>query len=152
MAATAAQIAELRRMVNEPDDTTYDDDALMTYIESYPLMDERGEDPYTWDTSTTPPSEDENDDWVDTYDLNAAAGDIWSEKAAVLAQDFDFGADGGRYTRSQPFVHAMRMASYYRSRRSAKTITQVMYPKPSATEREDWVVNKLPTDKTKELN
>ena len=133
MAATAAQIAQLRRMVNELDDTTYDDDAITAFIEAYPLMDERGEVPYTWDNSTQPPTQDENDDWVDTYDLNAAAADVWAEKAAVLAGDFDFRADGGQFSRAQAYEHYMRQHATYRSRRSPSTITLTMYPPPVQT-------------------
>jgi hypothetical protein len=139
MAATAAEVARLRRMVNEADDTTYDDTALEETIESYPCIDERGEEPYTWDTSTDPPTQDDNDSWIATYDLNAAAADIWEEKAAVLAQDYDFNADGGRYSRSQAYEQAMKQARYYRSRRNPRTKT--LRPEPVKSEDVLWVGN-----------
>jgi hypothetical protein len=139
MAATAAEVARLRRMVNEADDTTYDDTALEETIESYPCIDERGEEPYTWDTSTDPPTQDDNDSWIATYDLNAAAADIWEEKAAVLAQDYDFNADGGRYSRSQAYEQAMKQARYYRSRRNPRTVT--LRPEPVKSEDVLWVGN-----------
>jgi len=129
MAATAAQIAQVRRMVNEPTTATYADADITTYIEHYPLMDALGETPYTWDTSTTPASQVANDAWVDTYDLAAAAADIWSEKAAGLAPNFDFSADGASYSRSQAYEQAMKQARYYRSRRSPKTATLQAWPK-----------------------
>lgn len=144
MSATAAQIARLRRMVSESDDTTYDDDALAEYIEGYPLIDERGEEPYTWDTSTSPPTMDENDDWLPTYDLNAAAADIWQEKAATPAQDYDFSADGARYDRSQVYEQAMAQARYYRARRSPRTITQ--RPEPNRDEDVLWIGNLAEVD------
>jgi len=134
MAATAAQIERLRRMVDEPDDTTYDDDALTDYIERYPLVDELGEEAYTWDTSTQPPTQEENDDWIATYDLNAAAADIWEEKAATVAEDFDFSADGGRYSRSQAYEHYMKMAARYRSKRAMGTISAVKWPKETGAD------------------
>jgi len=140
MAATAAQIARLRRMVDEPDDTTYDDDAITDYIERYPLVDERGEKPYTWDTSTQPPTQDENDDWIDTYDLNAAAADIWEEKAATVAEDFDFRADGGQYSRGQAYEHYMKMVALFRSRRSMRTISAEKWPVESSQDR-SWIAN-----------
>jgi len=124
MSATAAQIKRLRRMTDELDLVTYDDPAVAEYIERYPLMDERGQKPYTHDTSTSPPTQDDNDDWLPTYDINAAAADVWQEKAATLAADFDFSADGASYTRSQTYQHAIEMAAYYRRRRSMATITQ----------------------------
>lgn len=141
MTATAAQIAQVRRMVNEPDDTTYDDDAIQGYIEAYPLIDERGEVPYTWDTSTTPPSQDENEDWIPTYDLHAAAADIWLEKAAVLAQDYDFAADGGRFSRAQAYAHAMKMYRHYRGRRKPRTIIPFMWPDPNRQAVPLWIGN-----------
>lgn len=141
MSATAAQIARLRRMVNEPDDTTYDDDAIQEYIERYPLLDERGEEPYTWDASTEPPTQEDNDSWIPTYDLNAAAADIWQEKAAIVAQDFDFKADGGQHSRSQVYEQYMAQARYYRSRRSAKTMTLVKWPEETTTGDFPWIGN-----------
>lgn len=145
MTATAAQIAEVRRMVNEPTETTYDDDAITTFIERYPLLDERGEEPYTWDTSTSPPTQDENDDWVDTYDVHAAAADIWQEKAAVVADDFAFSADGGNYSRDQVFAQRMRLAAWHRARRALSTHKALLYPKPDA-QPQSWIGNLAEVD------
>lgn len=141
MSATAAQIARLRRMVNEPDDTTYDDDLLTEYIERYPLMDERGQEPYTWDASTEPPTQDPNESWIPTYDLSAAAADIWDEKAAGVAQDFDFSADGGRYDRSQVAEMYAKRARYYRSRRAIRVTTPVAWPAGADEDLCPWIGN-----------
>jgi endonuclease/exonuclease/phosphatase family metal-dependent hydrolase len=106
VAVTAAQVARLRRLTAEPDGSNgYDDPTLTEIIERYPLVD------------------------VDGYDLNAAAADVWAEKAAVLAGDFDFSADGGQYSRSQAHQQAMQMSRYYRARRSPRTITARMEPR-----------------------
>ena len=137
MSATAAQIAQVRRMVNESDDDTYDDDAITVYIESYPSIDERGEIPWTWDTLTEPPTKDPNENWLPTYDLNAAAADVWTEKAGIVAVDFDFDADGGRYTRSQVYEQYMKQARHYRARRKMGTTRLHMYPKESDVLDED---------------
>ncbi len=141
MSATAAELARLRRMVNEPETTTYDDILLAQYIEKYALMDERGQEPYTWDRSTEPPTKDANENWIPTYDLNSAAADIWDEKAAVVAADFNFSADGGRYDRGQVAEMFVKRARYYRSRRAIRTIMPVVYP----TERDEdvfpWIGN-----------
>lgn len=141
MTATAAQILQLRRMTNEPTATTYSDALLTTFIETYPLLDERGEDPYTWDTSTTPPSQDANEDWIATYDLHAAAADIWEEKAAVVAADFNFAADGQRFDRAQIVDQYMKQARYHRGHRSARTITLHKSPKEDGAYRQTWVGN-----------
>lgn len=139
MAATAAQIAQVGRMVAEPTTTTYSDAAIQGYIEAHPCIDERGEEPYDWDTSTDPPTQDANESWIATYDLNAAAADIWDEKAATAAQDYDFLADGASYSRSQAYQQAAARARYYRARRNPRTIT--LRPEPEAATRDTWVGN-----------
>lgn len=144
MAATAAQIARVRRLVDEPSTTTYSDIAIGEYIESYPLMDERGEVPYTWDTSTSPPTQDTNDNWIATYDIHAAAADIWEEKAAGVAEDYDYRADGGQFTRSQVYEQYMSKVRYHRSRRAAGTITAHKWPEETTSGGVDttpWIIN-----------
>lgn len=121
MAATAAQVAQLRRMTAEPTTATYSDDALEEYIEAYPTVDENGESPRVAST-TTPGEMMVNPDWTATYDLNAAAAAIWTEKAGAASHKFDFAADGGTYTRSQMYQQAMQQARFYLSRRNPKTI------------------------------
>ena len=141
MTATAAQIAQVRRMVHEPTEDMYTDEDIADYIESYPAIDELGSLPYTWDTSTSPPTQDENEDWIPTYDLNAAAADIWGEKAAAITGDFDFSADGGTYNRSQVVAQYQQRERFYRARRKPGTIHLVMSPSPDDSEEPGWVVN-----------
>ena len=112
MAATAEQIARLRRLVAEPEADTYDATAMATYIERYPVLDSEG---HAFD----------DEDWTESYDLFAAAADICDEKAADLAAHFDFAADGGTFSRSQEFDHWSRLASRYRSRRQVRSITLI---------------------------
>jgi hypothetical protein len=135
MAATADQIAKVRRLTAETSTDTYADADIQGYIEAYPLIDERGEAPYSWDTTTEPPTQEDNDDWIPTYDLNQAAADIWQEKAGQLAGDFDFQADGASYTRSQAYQQAMQQARHFRSRRSLRTFA--MRPEPFRSESRD---------------
>ena len=89
--------------------------------------DARGEGPWI-ESESDPGTLEENPDWTATYDLNAAAADLWEEKAANHAANFDFSADGGSYSRSQAYDQHMTQARYFRSRRSVKTIT--MRPEP----------------------
>jgi hypothetical protein len=145
MTATADQIAELRRMTAEPTITPYSHDILEAIIERYPRLDANGEDPYTWDKTTTPPTQTANPKWSPTYDLNAAAADVWNEKASATAADFDFSADGGNYHRSQRFEQYMKQARYYRSRASAKTGTLHKWPKETGPRDFPWIGN-LPED------
>lgn len=140
MSATAAQIAQLRRMVAEPTTTTYSDVALGGYIEAYPLMDERGEVPYTW-SSAVPPVQVTNTEWVATYDLHAAAADIWEEKAALWADKYNFSADGGRYDRSNVYEQMMGRVRYHRARRATKTMGLVKWPEETSGDTFPWVAN-----------
>ena len=129
MAATAAMAAELRRMVDEATEDTYDDDLIDDIIEKYPMLDVLGTDPQDIDFTTSPPTISEADDWIPTYDLNAAAAQIWGEKAAAVADEFDFNADGGSYTRSQKKQQYAEKARWYSSRRSLKTIKSFVEPR-----------------------
>jgi hypothetical protein len=106
MAATAAQVWRLRRMVAESDDTTYADSDLAEAIERYPLPDSEQRDP-------------DHLDWVATYDLHAAAAEVWQEKAAALSTAYDFNADGAVYSRSQMHEQALKQARWHNSRRAA---------------------------------
>lgn len=131
MAATAAQIAKLRRMTAELTAAIYSDATLTTYIETYPTVDENGESPRIPST-TTPGAMMVNPDWTATYDLHAAAAAIWEEKAAAAAPKFDFNADGGDYSRSQMHEHAMQQVRHHLSRRNPGTIILIT---PEARER-----------------
>ncbi len=141
MAATAEQITRLRRMVAEPTAATYADAILSAYIERYPLLDERGEEPYEWDTSTTPAHQDANLDWVPTYDLHAAAADVWDEKAAAVAGNFDFKADGGDYSRSQAYTQMQAQARYHRSRRCPTSMQLIKWPEEDEAIQQVWIGN-----------
>lgn len=130
MAVTAEQIQQIRRMVNELTTATYTDDDISAVIELYPVMDELGTQPYYWDYTTVPPSKVDDTNWIATYDLNAAASAIWEEKAGVLAQDYDFKADGGDYTRSQAYEQAMKQARRFGSKRRPTSIRLRPSPRP----------------------
>ncbi len=128
MPATAEQIARLRRMVDESAEDTYADATLAAYIERYALADLAGHEP-------------ENRDWTPTWDLHAAAADIWQEKAAVLGQDHDFSADGAQFYRSQAFQHAFRMIQYHRSRRNPRSRKVLVEPPVKAAVDAVWIGN-----------
>lgn len=130
MTATAAQIGKLRRMIAEPTHSTYVDADLKGYIESYPLADSDGNEPGS-------------DEWTARYDLNAAASDLWAEKAAVVAQDYSFSADGGSHTRNQVYEQYMKQSRFYGSRRAMGSVKVHVEPKPIAAL--TWVGN-LPED------
>ena len=122
-------VLKLRRMVNEPTSSIYSDEILEEYITEQSCTDDLGNEPYLWDYSTTPATHDANPDWVATYDLNAAAAEIWDEKASTIQDEFDFSADGGDYKRSQKYRNATTQAARYRSRSKAKSFMLKKYPK-----------------------
>lgn len=148
MAATTAQVNKLRRMVADPTPSNeYSDADLAGYIEAHPLVDARGEDP-TVESSTTPGTLEANPEWTPTYDLNAAAADIWTEKAAALQPSFNFSADGASYSSGTPFDNAMKLARYYKGKSAVTTVTAKMQPNRrltdsvignlAETDEEDW--------------
>ena len=140
MTATAAMITRVRSMVNEPLPVTYSDVAIQGFIETYPMMDENGEQPYTW-SSATPPVQVVNTSWVATYDLHAAAADIWEDKASEWVTRYDFKADGADYSRSQAYNHMMGRVRYHRSMRAARTMRGFKSPKEPNSTRQVWIGN-----------
>ena len=113
--ASAADIQAVRRMTGVTVEE-YLDSELASIIERYPLPDNNGKFP-------------EEEGWTPRYDLNAAAADVWAEKAAGLAGQYDFDADGASFKRSQAYKQAMKQARYYRSRRALHTVKSQAYPK-----------------------
>ena len=131
MSATSAMVAELRRMTDEPEEATYDDDLLETIIERYPVQDILGTEPWEWDGTTSPPTASENDDWIPTYDLHAAAADIWQEKSATVAEDYNFTADGSTLSRGDVQKQYMNQSRHHLSRRKIKTMRTFVTPRVS---------------------
>lgn len=126
MAATAAQVARLRRMIAEPTTTTYSDADLSGWIEAYPVADDDGNDP-------------DHADWTATYDIHAAASELWVEKAAAVAADFAFSADGGSYSRDQVYAQYMKQARHHAARRRAGTAK--VYAVAGGVDRAVWIAN-----------
>ena len=108
MSATADEIARVRRMVAEPTVDIYTDDAIEAAIERYAMTDEFGQEPYVWTVDGGLPTRTDNEFWVPTYDLNAAAAEIWQEKAMTLSTKTDFADAGANFNDSQQFAQAMQ--------------------------------------------
>ena len=115
---TAAQIARLRRIVNEPTTATYSDDSLEEVISRYPTPDVRGMNWQYLDYSTDPPTVSENPDWIPSYDLYAAGAEVWQEKAAAVACAYATSADGVSLQRNQMYEQYLRQAAWCKSRAS----------------------------------
>ena len=123
-------IDQLRRMTAEPlDGSGYSDADMTAYLQRYPLPDGAGALP---DDAT----------WTGSWDANRAAADVWEEKAALFAADFDFAADGGDYKRSQVYAQMLQMARTFRSRRQTGALVLKVQPKPEgAPGLMDWLGN-----------
>ncbi|HPC18448.1 MAG TPA: hypothetical protein PLC72_18735 [Candidatus Hydrogenedentes bacterium] len=122
MAASAEQIARLRRMIAEPGTGTYGDAALKAAIERHPVYDPFGTPPTLADYSTAPPTVTENPGWMPTYDMNATAAELWEEKAAAVASDYSMTADGSSLRRDQVYEQYMKIAQRYRSKACPGTL------------------------------
>lgn len=108
-------VMRLRRMVAEPTEDNYTDPALWARIEEVALRDSQGKEPG-------------EDGWEPRYNLHKAAADIWFEKAGAMAGDHDFSADGGKFSRSQKYQHAVDQAMRHQSRAKGQTIKFAQSP------------------------
>jgi hypothetical protein len=140
MSVSAFDLARLRRMVDEPTTTPYTDVILTAYIELSPLMDERGVEPFWWDTSVDPPVQVATVGWIPTWDLHNAASMVWEEKASVVAELFDFPAREGNFQHSRQYVAFKEKARYYGARKAARSAHLIA--SPSFRRRGDsWIAN-----------
>jgi hypothetical protein len=134
MAASQEQIATLRRMTAEYTPTeTYDDSLIAWFIESRPLPDAQGNVQYERLNDGTTSAE-ANSSWTPTYDLAAAAADVWEEKQAALTEEVDTSVDGASLARSQAYDHAGREARKWRSRSHASSVYLAPSPRPLAAD------------------
>lgn len=60
-----------------------------------------------------------------SYDLNAAAADVWRIKAANAAKLYDMSTDNHSLSRSQIKAHCLEMAEYYESQGGFRVVTMV---------------------------
>src|SRR4030095_4881529 len=97
-------VARLRRMTAEPNQTPYSDAMLVEAIQRYPVLDPA--DVYPDEAC-----------WIPSYDLALAAAEIWSEKATTMAANFDFEADGANFSKSQQYEQYMSQVRKWRSLR-----------------------------------
>jgi len=115
MAVSFDDIKRLRIMVAESSESVYTNSDLEDRIEATACTDVNGKDP-------------DDDDWVATYNIFKVASEIFLEKAANVADEFDFNADGGSFNRSQKQQMYLRQASYYESRSKALSLQMLQTP------------------------
>ena len=134
-------------MVAEPSITPYTDVLIQAAIERYPVPDENGEEPriaaidMTRPVTYTPYMDAldlvTNPDWKETYDMNAAAADIWAEKAGAASVNFNFTTNGQTFDRTQVYEAYMKQSRYYAARRTPVAIK----PRPQPHQRYRGGVN-----------
>jgi hypothetical protein len=116
-------------MVAEPTQDTYPDFMLSEMLQRYPLPDSESVAP----TDTA---------WLGAWDANMAAADVWDEKAAAWAGNFDFAADGGDYKRSQVYHQMVDSALRFRRRRKTTVLILTSQPPPDfAVWPDSWIGN-----------
>lgn len=59
-----------------------------------------------------------------TYDVHAAAADVWDERLANFVLFYRFSADNQTFDRQQAFDHAVKMRDYHRSKAGSNVIAQ----------------------------
>jgi hypothetical protein len=142
MAASTEDVRRLRRMMGDREGQRYTDADLAEAIESHPTVDTRGTNPTVVDYTTNPPTRRENPAWMPVYDLNAAAAELWEERASELSGNFDFRTDAGeQFSRSQAFEHAQERARHFRARRVPGTMTAAKYPREGDLDNTPWIGN-----------
>lgn len=140
MAASRTQIDRVRTLCGGSSlDRT--DDQIAEAIERYALADGRHQVPFTWDTSTTPPTQTANVNWIPTYDLNAACADIWEEIAAGYVGDFDFADRDQKFDRSQKHGQAMKQVRHFRSKRVPASLVMTGPSKSDVPDDRPWIFN-----------
>ena len=121
MSSKALIVAQLRRMIAEADDKTYSDEALEVILEDYPIKDQNGVAPMVLENGAY----EFDDDWVPTYDLNAAAAQIWLEKAAAVADQYSEEILSGTASlykvKGDQHKQAMKMHRRFASMRKSKS-------------------------------
>lgn len=60
--------------------------------------------------------------WDPTYHLAPAAAEGWAWKAAKVAGNYHFTADGGSFHRDQVLEHCLKMAAHFRALSGAHSI------------------------------
>jgi hypothetical protein len=62
-----------------------------------------------------------------SYDLEAAAAEIWRRKASHYANSFDFSTDNHSISRSQVYAHCLEMAEYFAGKSANAVETVQMF-------------------------
>lgn len=99
----ALALARLGSMTAAATAPTLSDGELNTLLDMHQVADSAGVAPGATD-------------YVPTYDFNRAAAEGWRWKAARVAGQFDFNADGATYNRSQKLDMCEKMIRQYQRR------------------------------------
>ena len=101
----AAQTVRLARMAGE-----YQKETADRMVDNARLDEIAGEVALLKDSEGVVPG---GDDYVTTVDIYRAAAECWREKAGLVADGYDFEAEGASFTRSQMYDHYIKQAARY---------------------------------------
>lgn len=104
MPPSAEQIERLRMMAAATSDPVLSEDELLDVLARNGLVDDDGREP-------------QDDEWVPTYALGAAAQDAWLLKAGKVAHRVTASDGALNVTRSDLHKHCLAMAELYGRRR-----------------------------------
>ena len=99
----AVALARLRLLVAPDERPALSADDLDTILAAHRIPDATG-------LPVTDPA------WVPSWDLDAAAAEAWSVKAARVAGDFTFSADDASYNKGEVMAKCLQMAEHYGQR------------------------------------
>lgn len=99
---------KLARMTDADTEPTLNDADLEDVLTAAARPDTAG---LTWD----------DDDWTETWDLDAGAVEGWARKASKAAAWFSFAEDGQRFERAQTYAHCVSQREMY-ARRAIGTL------------------------------
>ena len=103
-------LALLKGMVAADDTPSLDDETVEALLDGCALNDAEGRAPSDLD-------------WIPTYNMNAAAYEGWTLKAAKAAGMIDFTADGHSFKRSDYIKHCLMMQAHYKKAMSPKAVS-----------------------------
>lgn len=95
--AVVARVTMLGAVAERPVVTA---DEVGTVVDAYALVDTNGNAP-----SAT--------DWTPTYDVSGAVAEVWRVKAARVAGDYSFSADGASYSKADVMAHCLEMEAKF---------------------------------------
>ena len=85
-----------------------------------------------------------DDGWEPTWNLNAAAAEGWRLKAAAVAGDFNFSADGASYSKADVLAHCLELEAKFAALSHGTIQTEANWDPLRMNLPRDWDGNLIP--------